>query len=79
MKPTLAIVIPCYNEEEVLPLAVETFLSLLSGLVQEEKISSESYLCFVDDGSQDRTWKLVEAYEERSSLIRGIKLSRNFW
>jgi len=76
--PTLSVIVPCYNEEEVLPDTVKTFSSLLSRLISEGIVSPESYLCFVDDGSQDGTWNLIETYQKSSPFLRGIKLSRNF-
>lgn len=78
MIPTVSIVVPCYNEEEVLPEAKVSFLSLLKKLIQSGKISPTSFVCFVDDGSQDNTWPLIEEFQASSELIRGIKLSRNF-
>lgn len=77
MSPDLAIVVPCYNEEEVLPATVKELGNILEKLIEENKISSESYILFVDDGSRDRTWKLIEQYSEEHSHVQGLKLSRN--
>ena len=73
----LAIVVPCFNEESMLP---ETFLklsALLDQLVDKGSVSSDSILLFVDDGSTDRTWKLLCDASTDSSRIQGLRLSRN--
>jgi len=74
---TLAFVIPCYNEEEVLPQTKEELLALRARLIQRGLITSESFICFVDDGSSDRTWELIQSYTAHPA-IKGLKLSRNF-
>ena len=74
---TLAIVAPCYNEEEVLPTAKEELLSYLHRLIDQKIVSSQSFICFVDDGSKDRTWELIQTYAQ-DPHIKGLKLSRNF-
>lgn len=73
----LSIVVPCFNEDDVLPTTVDHLTKLMGQLVTEELISPDSTITFVDDGSKDRTWSLIEdaAYNNRS--IHGIKLSRN--
>ena len=73
---TLAFVVPCYNEEEVLPQTKTELLELRSRLIQKGLIDEESFICFVDDGSKDRTWELIEEYSADPS-IKGLKLSRN--
>jgi len=73
----LAIVIPCYNEEEVLPQCVAELMRVLSQLFEKQLISQESALYFVDDGSTDATWSMIERYAETSPHIHGIKLSAN--
>ncbi|MCR5278506.1 MAG: glycosyltransferase family 2 protein [Lachnospiraceae bacterium] len=74
----LAIVVPCYNEEEVLKISSEALRGVLEDLIAKGKISSESFVLFVNDGSKDRTWELIEEehklYPER---IRGVKLAGN--
>jgi len=74
---TLTIVVPCYNEEEVLPETNKRLLKLLDHLQEQEKISTDSRIYFVDDGSNDLTWTLVEEHAVKDSRIHGIKLSRN--
>lgn len=74
----LAIVVPCYNEEEVLKIASETLREVLKDLAGKGKISEESFILFVDDGSRDRTWELIE--EEHAACpgqVLGVKLAGN--
>lgn len=78
MIPTLSIVVPCYNEEEALPHSKNIFLDMLEKLILQQKVSADSSICFVDDGSNDQTWTLISNYQQSSSHIQGIKLSRNF-
>lgn len=73
---TLTIVVPCYNEEGVLPETNLRLLSLLNRLKCQGKVS-DSHIYFVDDGSSDRTWALIEGQAALDPRIRGIKLSRN--
>ena len=74
----LAIVVPCYNEEEVLKIASEALRGVLDDLVAREKVAPESFILFVNDGSRDRTWELIEE-EHRlyPGQIRGVKLAGN--
>jgi len=76
-KNTLAIVIPCYNEEEVLPETLKQLTKLYTQLIEDNSISSESFICFVDDGSVDNTWQLLYTYHQKHSFIKAIKLSKN--
>ncbi len=73
----LGIVIPCYNEGEVLPETVRQVTELIDRLVALGKISADSKICFVDDGSKDRTWALIEHHAAQNRHVSGIKLSRN--
>lgn len=77
MHDILAIVVPCYNEEEVLPETVKRLSSLVDNMVQKGKVSPESYLLFVDDGSKDATWKLIEKYNMENKFVSGVKLAGN--
>lgn len=74
----LAILVPCYNEEEVLKIASKALRDVLEALIQKGKISEDSFILFVDDGSRDRTWELIEeehaAYPDR---VCGVKLAGN--
>jgi glycosyltransferase involved in cell wall biosynthesis len=77
-KPRLAIVVPCYNEQEVLPETVRQLLKKIQFLVFRNYISEESKIVFVDDGSSDETWELIKKYHsENLQNIIGIKLSKN--
>lgn len=73
----VTLVIPCYNEEEVLPETVRQLLSFYDELRQKTKLSSASKIYFVDDGSKDKTWSIIEQLSKKHECIRGIKLSRN--
>lgn len=77
MKPVLYIVVPCYNEEEVLPVTVPVFYDKLSSLIERGKISEKSRILFTDDGSRDRTWEIISSFAEKNEYIKGISLSRN--
>lgn len=77
IKNTLAIVVPCYNEEDAFPISAKTLTEFLGGMIRSEKVSKNSYLLFVDDGSKDKTWELIEAETKQNSLVRGLKLSGN--
>ena len=76
-KPLLTIVVPCYNEEEVLLETVSQLSEVLSDLIRDLLISNDSRILFVDDGSKDRTWELIENETEHHSFIKGLKLARN--
>ncbi len=75
--PSLAIVVPCYNEEEVLPETASRLNRLLSRLTREGRIAENSHVCFVDDGSSDRTWDIIQEAHNGTAMFGGIKLSRN--
>jgi glycosyltransferase involved in cell wall biosynthesis len=77
-KPILTIVVPCYNEEEVLPKTVKELTNVLENLLEDGLIAIGSKIMFVDDGSRDRTWELIEQESERNPFVTGVKLSRNF-
>jgi glycosyltransferase involved in cell wall biosynthesis len=73
----LAIVVPCYNEKEVLPETAKQLLGIVQRLIDSNVISNESKICFVDDGSKDSTWEIIESLCAESKNFTGIKLSRN--
>lgn len=73
----LCIVVPCYNEEEVLPVSSPAFVKVLEKLISLHKISESSYVLFVDDGSSDQTWRTIVDFASKSAHIKGLKLSRN--
>ena len=73
----LYLVVPCYNEEEVLPETSKRLKEKFSVLKGEGKITDDSRIVFVDDGSKDRTWEIIETLHAEDPVFRGIKLSRN--
>ncbi len=77
MKPTLYIVVPCYNEEEVLPITAPMFLHKLKCLIGSGKVSEKSRVLFVNDGSKDKTWEIINSFSESDVHFKGISLSRN--
>lgn len=62
----LAIILPCYNEQEVLPITIKILTDYLKTLINRDIISNDSFICFVDDGSKDDTWNIIEKYREQS-------------
>ncbi len=73
----LYIVVPCYNEEEVLPETSKRLKEKMNQLIKKKKISPDSHVVFVNDGSKDKTWELISSYSEKDHLFGGINLSRN--
>lgn len=73
----LGIIVPCYNEEQLLRETTRQLLSVLGRLVDTEIISPESRIYYIDDGSTDGTWNLVETLSNETERVAGIKLSRN--
>lgn len=74
---TLYLVIPCYNEEEVLPETSKQLLAKMNSLIKSDKISDRSRIVFVNDGSKDRTWEMITKLHEKNKIFQGICLSRN--
>lgn len=77
MKKIIYLVLPCYNEEAVLPETHRQLKIKMSNLIQNEVISEKSRVIFVNDGSKDSTWNLIEEYHKEDPLFGGINLSRN--
>ena len=77
MKPILYIVIPCYNEQEVLPVTAPEFLKKIKDLTVQGKISDESRILFVNDGSKDTTWEIIKKLASEDIHYTGISQSRN--
>ena len=73
----LAIVVPCYNEEEMLPLTTKELTGVLSDLITKQKIAQDSYILYVDDGSKDSTWALIRKFHEEEKKVFGLKLAGN--
>ena len=76
-KPVLYIVIPCYNEQEVLPLTAPMFREEISRLAEAGKISADSRILFVNDGSRDDTWRIIQELSGQDPCFQGLCLSRN--
>lgn len=74
----LALILPCYNEEAVLESSFNRLELLFKDLITKDLITSDSKICFVDDGSRDLTWTIISELAQKSEFIRGVKLSRNF-
>ena len=74
---TLYVVIPCYNEEEVLTETTKQLKKKMESLIKAKKISKESRVMYVNDGSKDKTWELIKKIHEKEELFTGITLSRN--
>ncbi|QJI78152.1 glycosyltransferase family 2 protein [Citrobacter koseri] len=75
--PVLSIVVPCYNEQDVFSLCLNELSSRINEMKDKGKIDRESQIVFVDDGSKDNTWRLIEEASRGSRLVKGVKLSRN--
>ncbi|MBQ0002479.1 MAG: glycosyltransferase family 2 protein [Treponema sp.] len=75
--PVLYIIIPCYNEKEVLPITSEKFLSKLNSLISEKLIDDKSRILFVNDGSKDSTWQIISDLAQKNEHFIGISQSRN--
>ena len=75
--PKLYIVIPCYNEEEVLPIMASKFFNKLKSLIDKGFISNDSKILFIDDGSKDDTWSIISLFADKDDHYEGISLSRN--
>lgn len=77
VETVLAIVVPCYNEEEVLPQTNQQLRGLLDTMMRDGLVGQGSYLLYVDDGSRDRTWMIIEGYSNSDAHVRGLKLAGN--
>lgn len=77
METTLYMVIPCYNEAEVLPITNKMFCDKLEELIQNQKISGKSRILYVNDGSIDDTWSIIQDISQANEKVAGISLSKN--
>lgn len=77
MTPRLIIVVPCYNEQEVLPITAPMFLAKIKSLAQAGQITQDSRVMFVNDGSRDDTWNIITRLSEEDEHFIGISQSRN--
>ncbi|HFU3941246.1 TPA: glycosyltransferase family 2 protein, partial [Streptococcus suis] len=75
--PILAIIVPCYNEEDVLPITAPLFLKKIQSLIEEGLVAKNSRIVFVDDGSKDDTWKIISNLSKQSVHCTGLRQSRN--
>lgn len=73
----LAIVVPCYNEEEVLAESARRLSIVLQKMINENKISKDSYILFVNDGSKDKTWSMIQEEHKKNELVWGLNLAGN--
>lgn len=77
MRPVLYVVVPCYNEQEVLPETSKRLKAKMTALMDAGRIDERSRVMLVNDGSRDRTWEMIEELHESDPLFAGVKLSRN--
>lgn len=77
-KTVLAVIVPCYNEEAVLNLCNATFLKILEDMIEEGIVSDKSHICYINDGSIDKSWDMIMEFMRESAHIRGISFSRNY-
>ena len=76
-QPHLCIVVPCYNEESVLPITSKLFKEKLEALISSGVVAANSSVLFVDDGSSDTTWQIISSLSNAEACFEGLKLSRN--
>lgn len=77
-KPKIAIVLPCYNEQEIIEYTTTKLNAFIEDLIERDKIDVESFLCFVNDGSIDKTWERLVELKQGNKQITLVKLSTNF-
>ena len=75
--PVLYIVVPCYNEQDALPQSHERLMKIVDEMIANGGISQDSKLLYVDDGSRDDTWKIVDRFAKESSRVAGVRLACN--
>jgi polyisoprenyl-phosphate glycosyltransferase len=78
MSPKLLLIVPCYNEEEIISLTFDQLNTLFSDLILQNKIDKGSKFCFVNDGSKDKTWAIIESLYSKSEHLIALKFSKNF-
>ncbi|MBR1754778.1 glycosyltransferase family 2 protein [bacterium] len=78
MKPILAIIIPCFNEELSIEITVNKLFDVINDLIQKGKISENSYFYIIDDGSKDKTWEIIETLHSKHPQVKGLKFIRNY-
>ena len=75
--PVLYIVIPCYNEEEMLPITSEAMIKLTDDMIARKIIDPASRILLVDDGSKDKTWQCISDLHQKDARFEGVKLARS--
>ncbi len=74
----LVVIMPCYNEEDMLPISIKKMSTLMQEMIDAKQISETSQVCFVNDGSRDKTWDIITDISSKNKIFSGINLSRNF-
>ena len=77
LKPIIGIVSPCYNEEQIIEETEKQLRTLIFDLVERELISEKSFIAFIDDGSRDGTWDIIQKKASQSVVVKGLKLAGN--
>lgn len=77
-KSTLAIIIPCFNEELLIESTVKSLFEVIDSLIAKEKISPQSFIYLVDDGSKDKTWNIIEKLHNQNHLVKGVRFVKNY-
>lgn len=77
-KPTLAVIIPCFNEELLIESTVNSLFEVINSLIEKGKILPDSYLYLIDDGSKDKTWEIIEKLHRENSLVKGVRFVKNY-
>ncbi len=77
-KPTLAITVPCYNEELCIENTVNSLIEVIGDLIAKDKINEDSFIYLVDDGSKDKTWEIISNLHEKNNIVKGLKFVKNF-
>lgn len=77
-KPTLAIIIPCFNEELLIESTVESLFEVINSLIEKGKILEDSYIYLVDDGSKDKTWPIIADLHKKNPLVKGVRFVKNY-
>ena len=76
--PRLAVIVPCFNEELCVEQTAKRLLEVLLMLINKGKIANDSYLYFIDDGSTDKTWDIIEYLHAQTPIVKGKKFIRNY-
>lgn len=78
MSPKLLLVVPCYNEQEILHLTNQKLNTYFDQLLEQKVIDAGSKICYINDGSKDATWSIIDQFSKINSRVLGIKLAKNF-